>query len=137
MSAADRFFDTNVLLDLLSADPYKADIAENLVATGGQISVQVLNEFASVAMRKLNMSCVEVREVLKPVRALCRVIPLTEEIHELGLRIAERYRFSVYDSMIVAAALTGGCETLLSEDLQDGFVIDGALRVCNPFAEQS
>lgn len=137
MSAADRFFDTNVLLYLLSADPDKADIAENLVATGGQISVQVLNEFASVAMRKLNMSCVEVREVLKPVRALCQVIPLTEEVHELGLAVAERYRLSVYDSMIVAAALTGGCGTLLSEDLQDGFVIDRVLRVCNPFAERS
>ena len=55
MSAADVFFDTNVLLYLLSDDATKADRAESLLASGGTISVQVLNEFASVAAGKLAM----------------------------------------------------------------------------------
>ena len=56
MSKADRFFDTNVLLYLLSKDTAKADRAEILLASGGVISVQVLNEFASVASRKLALT---------------------------------------------------------------------------------
>ena len=77
MSGTEAFFDTNVLLYLLSGDASKADRAENLVAAGGVISVQVLNEFASVASRKLGMSWAEIREVLETVRAVCRVEPIS------------------------------------------------------------
>ncbi len=73
MSETEAFFDTNVLLYLLSGDASKADRAEALVVGGGVISVQVLNEFASVASRKLGMSWVEIREVLQTIRAVCRV----------------------------------------------------------------
>jgi predicted nucleic acid-binding protein len=67
----DPFFDTNVLPYLLSGDASKADRAEALVAAGGIISVQVLNEFASVASRKLGMSWPEILEVLETIRAVC------------------------------------------------------------------
>jgi predicted nucleic acid-binding protein len=130
---ADRFFDTNVLLYLLSADPSRANRAEEVLAAGGIISVQVLNEFSSVAMRKLRMTVAEVREVLEPIMALCEVVPLTVQIHQRGLHLAERYGFSFYDASIVAAALESGCMTLYSEDLQDGQVIDRSLAVSNPF----
>jgi predicted nucleic acid-binding protein len=53
--------------------------------------------------------------------------------HQRGLAVAERYRFSFYDALIVAAALESGCTTLFSEDLQDGQVIDQTLTVRNPF----
>jgi predicted nucleic acid-binding protein len=133
MSAADRFFDTNVLLYLLSADDAMADRAEAVLSDGGVVSVQVLNEFASVTTRKLNMSIAETRESLAVIRAVCRVVPFTEETHDKGLEIAERYGFSVYDAMIVASALLAGCDTLLSEDMQDGQVLDARLTVRNPF----
>jgi predicted nucleic acid-binding protein len=55
------------------------------------------------------------------------------EIHDAGIHLAERYRLSVYDAMIAAAALLAECETLFSEDLQNGLVINGRLRVVNPF----
>jgi len=132
MSGADRFLDTNVLLYLLSADAAKADRAEAALAEGGVVSVQVLNEFASVASRKLGMSIAETREALAVVRALCRTVPLTEATHDKGLEIAERYGLAVYDAMIVAAALLAGCDTLYSEDLQDGQWLDGRLTVRNP-----
>jgi predicted nucleic acid-binding protein len=133
MSGGDDFFDTNVVLYLLSADPAKADRAEELLAIGGTISVQVLNEFVAVASRKLHMSWIEIREVLAQVRAVCAVEPVTIETHERALRLAERYGISIYDALIVSAALLANCKTLHSEDLQDGQVIERQLTIRNPF----
>lgn len=133
MSAAEHFIDTNLLLYLLSADTSKADRAEELLALGGTVSVQVLNEFASVATRKLRLPWPAVREILDTVRAVCTVVPLTEAVHLRGLALAQRYGMSVYDAMIAAAALESGCRVLLTEDLQHGQVLDGALELRNPF----
>jgi len=95
--------------------------------------VQVLNELANVALRKLSMPWPEINEVLSLVRSVCPVEPLTVETHDGGRRVAERYQLSVYDSMIVAAALIAGCNTLYSEDMQDGLLIDKQLHILNPF----
>ena len=129
----NTFFDTNVVLYLFSADAAKADRAEELIARGGQISVQVLNELAAVARRKLAMSWREVGDILTHVRAICRVAPLTVETHERGLKVAQRFGLSVYDGMIVASALIAGCAILYSEDMQHSQVIDGQLTILNPF----
>lgn len=137
MSIVEQFFDTNIVLYLLSADDAKADRAEKLLSQGGHISVQVLNEFASIAIRKLKLTHAEVQEVLTPVRAICHLHPLTEKTHDLGLRLAGRYQVSIYDAMILASALTAGCSTLFSEDMQDGQLIDHKLRICNPFTSLS
>lgn len=134
MNEGEAFFDTNVLLYLLSGDSAKADRAEELIAGGGIISVQVLNEFASVATRRLGMSWAEIREILSQVRTVCPVEPITVEVHDRGLKIAERYSFSVYDAMIIASALLAGCATLYSEDMQHGQVFDSQLTIRNPFA---
>jgi predicted nucleic acid-binding protein len=134
MTAADAFFDTNVVLYLLAADAVKADRAEELIARGGRISVQVLNEVVAVARRKLGMTWREVREVTTQVRAVCPVAPLTVETHERGVQLAERLGLSIYDGTIVASALLSGCATLYTEDLQDGQVIDGRLTIRNPFS---
>jgi predicted nucleic acid-binding protein len=134
MSADEVFFDTNVLLYLLSDDAAKADRAESLLAQGGTISVQVLNEFASVASRRLQMSWPEIREVLDTIQTTCQVVPLSLATHQRGAAIAERYRFSFYDATIVAAAQLAGCTVLYSEDMQDGQVIEGRLTVRNPFS---
>lgn len=136
MSAADVFHDTNVILYLLSADAAKADRAEELLAGGGRVSVQVLNEFAAVASRKLGLDWSEIGEILTEVRHACAVEPLTIETHERGLAIASRYGLQVYDAMIVASALLGGCRRLYSEDLQDGQVFDRRLTVSNPFIQE-
>jgi len=131
--SADHFFDSNVLIYLISGDDTKAEVAEQLLGQGGVISVQVLNEFASVASRKAGMSTAEIREALEPIRAICAVHPLTEELHDLGMQLTERYQLSIYDAMIVGSALTAGCNTLFSEDMQDGQIIDRKLRIRNPF----
>jgi predicted nucleic acid-binding protein len=119
MPASKPFFDTNVLLYLLAGDA-KAGKAEALLAAGGTISVQVLNEFASTASRKLKMTWPEIREFLATIRAICEVVPVTVEIHEKGIDLAERYGVSFYDSLILAAAHAAGCSVVYSEDMQHG-----------------
>jgi len=133
MSEADSFFDTSVLLYLLSEDSGKADCVEQLLAERGTISVQVLNEFAVVALRKLKMPLSDVREILGTMRAVCKVEPVTLATHDRGLAVNERYGFSLYDSMLVASALIVGVKVLYTEDLQHGQVIDNQLRLANPF----
>jgi predicted nucleic acid-binding protein len=127
------FFDTNVLVYLASGDSAKADRAEAVIATGGAISVQVLNELTNVARRKMQMSWADTHAFLSTLRSLLTVHPVTVEIHETGLRLAERYGLSTYDAMIAAAALHAGCDTLWSEDMQHDMVLDEGLRIVNPF----
>jgi predicted nucleic acid-binding protein len=127
------FFDTNVLAYLVSEDTGKAKAAEAAAVAGGTISVQVLNELANVARRKLRMPWHETRQFLGVVRKLVTVVPVTVAIHESGLKLAERYGLALYDAMIAAAALDCACDTLWSEDMDHGLLIGGTLRVVNPF----
>jgi predicted nucleic acid-binding protein len=133
MNAPDVFFDTNVLLYVMSADQANADRAETLIAAGGVISVQVLNEFVSVASRKLAMRLPEIREVLSAFRAICSVEPLSVETHDLALDLMERFQLSSYDALIVAAALLAKCSILYSEDMQHAQKIR-SVTIRNPFA---
>jgi predicted nucleic acid-binding protein len=133
MSEGDAFFDTSVLFYLLSNDAGRADRVEALLAQRGVISAQVLNEFAAVALRKLGLPIRAIKEILDTVRAVCAVEPVTAATHDRGLEVCERYKFSFYDSVLVAAALIAGSKVLYSEDLQHGQVIDKRLRVVNPF----
>lgn len=137
-ASSPAFFDTNVLLYLISADEPRADRAEELLAQGGTISVQVLNEFTAVARGRYAVEWDRIAEILAVARQVCRVQPLTEAVHDRGRALAERHKLGVYDAMIVAAALEGGCTVLWTEDLHDGWVVDERLTVRNPFvaAEQ-
>ena len=127
------FLDSNVILYFASRDPAKADRAEELMRDGASISLQVLNEIANVGRKKLKLSWDELEEVLRFVRVLLDVVPLYPETHDRGIEIARRYGLAIYDATIVAAALGAGCETLWSEDMQDGLVVEATLTVRNPF----
>ncbi len=127
------FVDTNVLVYLASSNAEKADRAEAVIAQGGVISVQVLNELTNVARRKMGLAWPEIRDFLSALRGLLTVQPMTVETHETGLALAERYKLSVYDAMIVASALHAECDTLWSEDMQAGMEFDEGLRIVNPF----
>lgn len=135
MSGAERpFFDTNVLLYLISCDTAKADKAEALLAKGGVVSVQVLNEFVSVAGRKQKLLLPEIRDVLSAVRTLCNVVPVCLDTHDVALDLIERFKFSIYDALVLAAAQQAGCTLLYSEDMQHGQKIE-QMTICNPFRE--
>ncbi len=95
--------------------------------------MQVLNEFTNVTRRKLLLPWSEITEILYLIRAICQTEPLTIDTHDKGRFLAERYNLSVYDAMIVSAALLGGCDTLYSEDMQNNLIVEKQLRIHNPF----
>jgi predicted nucleic acid-binding protein len=132
------FFDTNVLVYVVGQKDERTAKAEVLVADGGVLSVQVLNELTSVSRRKLGMSWEEIGDALAAIRVLCpSPRPLTIDTHDNGARIAAKYGFQFYDALIAAAALEAGCTTLYSEDFQHGQVIEGRLAVHNPFVRDA
>jgi len=137
-----RFFlDTNIFVyafDLKAAA--KQETAGGLIRraadTGeGVISYQVVQEFFSVAFRRFSqpMSAAEAEQYLTTVLRPLLAVHSSPAIYFQALRIREEHRISWYDSLIVAAALEGRCETLYSEDFQPGRKI-GNLRIENPFA---
>ena len=132
------FFDTNVFVYAIIQDDPRSDHAEELIAQGGTVSVQVLSEFATVARRKTKMPWVEIRRALDGIKVLCPdPLPLTLDTHQEASAIAERYGYKIYDALIVASALEARCTILYSEDMQDGQVIDGRLTIRNPFHLQT
>lgn len=128
------FLDTNVLIYAVAKNDARASKAEALLASGGTVSIQSLNEFVSVARRKLDMSWKEVTEFLDLICILCpKPVPVSLDTHKAALAIAEKYAYSIYDALIASAALDAGCKTLYSEDLQDGQIINRQLTIRNPF----
>lgn len=128
------FLDTNVLVYTLGQDDARTPLAEALLAKGGVISVQVLNELAAVARRKLKMPWSDVTAALGVIRTLCDpAVSITPETHDAAMSLAARHDLHVYDALIVAAALEAGCSILYSEDMQSGQKIDGRLTIRNPF----
>ncbi len=130
---ADRpFFDTNVALYLLSGDARKAAIAEDLLAGGGILSAQVLNEFVAVARRKYGAPWDTVQRVLDTLCQVCTVVPLTLQTHRHAVQWSRKFGFSIYDATILASAAEAGCDRVFTEDLQHGQAI-GTMRIHNPF----
>jgi predicted nucleic acid-binding protein len=132
---AKPFLDTNVIVYAFSSNDARNRKAEALLGVGGVISVQVLNEFVNVLRRKQGRDWDEVDQALAVVKTLLDPAqPLTIELHEAAVNLARRHGLSIYDSLIVAAALRAGCPVLYSEDLQHGQTIE-QLTIRNPFAE--
>jgi predicted nucleic acid-binding protein len=132
--SARAFFDTNVLVYSLGAKDPRGSQAEQLLAEGGVVSVQVLNEFTDVARRKMRMSWDDVKQALQVIQIFCPdPVPITMDTHERALIIAKRHDIRIYDALILACALATNCTTLYTEDLQDGQVIDKRLTIRNPF----
>jgi predicted nucleic acid-binding protein len=130
----DVFLDTNVLIYATQPNDARFAMATVTLNAGGIVSVQVLNEFVYVARRKFKRPWGEVRQALSAISDLLhppRSITLTT--HASAIAIAERDGISFYDALILASALEAGCTTLMSEDMQDGCVIDGRLTISNPF----
>lgn len=140
--SVDSFIDTNVFIyPLERLDERKADTAERLIESGiitgnACISFQVVQECLNTAIRKaeIPLTVDEMNLYLNSVlRPLYRVQP-SLRLYQSALEVKNRYRFSFYDSLIIAAALEAGCKTLYSEDLQHGQQIEG-LTIENPFKD--
>ena len=136
--SASAFFDTNVFVYAVVQDDPRSQQAEELIAEGGTVSVQVLNEFVDAVRRKAKMPWDEVRFAIENIKVLCPdPLPVTLDTHKEALTIAEKYGYGIYDALMVASALEARCTILYSEDMQDGQVIDGRLTIRNPFRFES
>jgi predicted nucleic acid-binding protein len=129
-----RFFDTNILVYAF-LDIDKRDKAIAVLAEGGRISVQVLNEFTNVARQKRQRPWPEIEAAITVIREwFPDIVPLTEQTHARALALARDHGLSFYDALIVAAAQEAGCDTLFTEDMQHGRKF-GSLNIVNPFIE--
>jgi predicted nucleic acid-binding protein len=129
------FFDTNILVYAFATDEPKRDIAQEVLASGGVISVQVVNEFANVLRKKQRQEWPRIEAALAVVERWFETIrPLTLETHRTALPFARFAGIGIYDALIVAAAIEAGCDRLYSEDLQHGRSF-GDCVVVNPFIE--
>jgi predicted nucleic acid-binding protein len=128
-----RFFDTNVLIYAFAADDRRSVRAEKLLAEGGVIGVQVLNEFTNVTRRKLQWQWAQIESALEIIDDLLGPArPLTTAIHSRAVALARDHGVPFYDALIVSAAQDAACQVLCSEDLQHGQRFE-ALTIENPF----
>jgi predicted nucleic acid-binding protein len=133
-----RFVDTNILLYSVSIDPLdqiKSGIAETLLQSPDlALSVQVLQEFYAQSTRPTRFGALTHDQATSFITALKRypILDNSVEVFEEALVIRERWKLSIWDANIIAAAQALGCEQVLSEDMQDGQMIAG-MRVVNPF----
>lgn len=127
------FIDTNILIYAYNGGE-KGEKARQLIEQGNVIAVQSLNEFAAVMRGRRQWPWDAIADAIALLRTIFdEPVPLTLAIHSDGLRLAVRYQLAIYDSMLLAAALSADCSTFYSEDLADGLVIDDRLTVRNPF----
>ena len=126
------FFDTNILVYAFSTDQ-RRDRAAEVIALGGVINMQVLNEFTNVLHKKQKLAWPVIERAVASVHRLFSDIkPLTATIHSAALPLARYHNISFYDALIISAALDAECDVLFSEDLQNKRMF-GALEVVNPF----
>ena len=128
------FVEPNVAVYALGRDSDKKARAKQILDDAPIASSQVINEAISVLMGKQRFAREEAYEVADAVMKLVAVAPVTENTVRDAMTVGLRYGLSHWDSLIVAAALATGCDTLYSEDMQSGQVIGGRLTIRNPFA---
>lgn len=129
-----HFLDTNILLYAFGADE-KVERSQSLLKDAA-ISVQCLNEFARVTRGKQSWSWPDVEDALTAIVELSdRIVSIDVELHTTGIGLAKRYNLSIFDALIVAAALRAECEILYSEDMQHGLLVGDCLRIINPYRD--
>jgi len=129
------FIDTNVFIYYQRADDHiKQSVAKNLLENNNcVISIQVISEISNIFTKKYPALKEETKLFLQEIFVFCEVITLTKNIIFRALKIHHRYKFSFFDSQIIAAALEANCGILYSEDMQDGQIIEDSLKIVNPF----
>ncbi len=130
------FFDTNVVLYLYSTDePEKRSTALRIVndCRQGIISTQVVNELVNVLSKKMGLGWNEITDVLAEIKEAFVIKVVDFSIIQSACKISERYLYSYFDSLILASALSCDMAVLFSEDMQNEQVIEGRLKITNPF----
>lgn len=134
--SAKAFFDTNILIYLYSVDePEKQQMAlQKIENTESRwISTQVLSEISNTLSKKFKLNYSDIANVLTEIQATFQIVTVKPSTIEQALKLAQVYRFSYYDSLIIATALEQSCQILYSEDMQHQQIIEQQLTLLNPF----
>jgi predicted nucleic acid-binding protein len=129
------FADTNIIVYAhTSSEKDKQDkVFEMLDNANLVISTQVVKEFISVMVRKFGQPLKTIKAQIDEVISISDVVNDDLELIDSAIEVHQAYRYSFYDCLIIAAALNGKCDILLSEDMQHGQVLEGTLKIVNPF----
>lgn len=128
------FVDTNVAAYAFGEDEAKKAKARLLLANHPTISTQVVNEFLNVCRVKLKIDVATRHRLAQELMAGCDVVTVNPAVVLKAMDIEAQCNLNFWDCLIIAAAQLAGCDTLYSEDMQDGQVFEGRLTVINPFS---
>ncbi len=129
------FIDTNVLIYFISSDDARKAAAREVILASPEtvVSSQVINEFISTCLQKRLLSLDEVTEASNGFMRALQFAPVDAATINSALKLVKKYKYSYWDSLIIASALENGCTALYTEDLQHGQVINNRLKISNPF----
>jgi predicted nucleic acid-binding protein len=130
------FIDTNIwVYALTTADKVRQQRAAILLNSLDMpcINGQVLRELGRVLLQKYGIGEIAFRQIIPIVIESCRMVPDTTSALLLASKLREQYKLGYWDSLIVAAALDGGCDSLYTEDMQHGQIIESKITLINPF----
>ncbi|MBD3809451.1 MAG: PIN domain-containing protein [Sulfuricurvum sp.] len=131
------FLDTNILIYAYSEDePKKQSIALQLLDRFEDnmiISKQVINELSNILLKKFKLDSDQVENVLLEIDNILLIVDFDLTTQIKALKLKDRYQFQYYDALIVATALENNCTVIYSEDMQHDILIDGSLKIINPF----
>lgn len=128
------FVDTNVVAYAFGEDAAKKAKARSLLANHPTISTQVVNEFLNVCRVKLKIGVATRHRLAEELMAGCDVVTVNPAVVQKAMDIEAQYNLNFWDCLIIATAYLAGCDTLYSEDIQDGQVFEERLTVINPFS---
>jgi predicted nucleic acid-binding protein len=129
------FIDTNMLIYYISEDKVKANKVQKLLTLPFDfvISTQVVSEFIHTCHRKKLLPADDIRKVVEEFLRFVELSQISESTIFTAFDLKERYGFSWYDSLIIAAAFENNCSILFSEDMHNGLEINGKMAIRNPF----
>ena len=135
MSADKAFLDTNILVyAFTSNEPEKKETALSLFDSClPVISTQVIREFSNVLLKKTDYKSEVIKTVIGDITSVSEITLEDISYIEYAIDLHEQYGYSFYDSLILSSALKSNCSILVSEDFQNGQILDNRLRIHNPF----
>ena len=136
MTQGACFVDANVWIYafIQSQDLQKHTLSKALLQSHEiVISTQVINEVCVNLVRKANFDEISICSLIDSFYSKYRVVEIAQETLKTASSLRSQYRFSFWDSLIVACALIEKVPILYSEDMHTGLVVENQLRILNPF----
>ena len=131
----DKFFlDSNVCIYAFDTDNRKKEKSLDLIISNqAAVSTQVLMEISNIALKKLKFRHDEIQRSVDCITTFCSLHIIELSTVKLAFQISRQYKYSLYDALIIASALESNCNVLYSEDMQHNQLIEGKLKIINPF----